>query len=87
MNVIGNTKAGRTSQAVDFDRFRLRRFIDEIAALGELETHVDPVDLADVADKLEGNTKAVLCSRCRAGTAGAYRQRHGQPQTAGARVR
>jgi UbiD family decarboxylase len=58
MNVIG--KAGPAAQAVDLERFRLRRFVDELVAAGEAEVHADPIDLAAVADKLEGNPKAVL---------------------------
>src|SRR5262245_37423125 len=59
MNVIDKTEAGRTTRAVDFDRFRLRRFIE---ALGpeELETRKDLIDLADIAEVLEGNLKAAL---------------------------
>ena len=44
---------------IDFDRFRLRRFLDELAAAGEIEIRNDPVDLADVAGALSGNAKAV----------------------------
>ena len=61
MNVAGKPQEGRSAQAVDFDRFRLRRFIDELAGTGELETHAAPIELADIADKLEGNPKALLC--------------------------
>ena len=60
MNVVDKTEAGRASRAVDFDRFRLRRFIDDLATTGELQTRADPIDLAGVAELLEGNPKAVL---------------------------
>jgi UbiD family decarboxylase len=60
MNVIDKTEPGRSSQAIDFDRFRLRRFIDDLVKAGEVEVHAAPIDLADVADKLEGNPKAVF---------------------------
>ena len=46
------------TQAADFDRFRLRGFVDGLG--GELETIDAPTDLADVAAILEGNPKAVL---------------------------
>ena len=46
------------TQAADFDRFRLRGFVDGLG--GELETIDAPTDLADVAEILEGNPKAVL---------------------------
>ena len=45
---------------LDYDRFRLRTFLDSLAQLGELETHADAFKLADVGRVLEGNPKAVL---------------------------
>ena len=61
MNVVGKPQDGRPAQAVDFDRFRLRRFVDDLAGTGELETHTSAIDLADIAERLEGNPKALLC--------------------------
>jgi 2,5-furandicarboxylate decarboxylase 1 len=58
MNVLGKPQEAR---AVDLDRFRLRRFVDELAGTGELETHTSPVELAAIAERLEGNPKALLC--------------------------
>jgi UbiD family decarboxylase len=55
MGVIEKTA---TSSALDLDRFRLRRFVEELDA-DELETRSDPTDLADVAAALEGNARAV----------------------------
>ena len=49
--------------AVDFDRFRLRRFVDDLAAIGELETRPGSTKLAEVAAALEANPKAVLCEQ------------------------
>ncbi|HEY6259684.1 MAG TPA: UbiD family decarboxylase [Xanthobacteraceae bacterium] len=48
-----------TAAAVDFDRFRLRRFVEGLAAIGELETRPG-TKLAHVAGALEANPKAVL---------------------------
>ena len=49
------------STLADFDRFRLRCFVEGLAAQGdELETVSEATDLADVAAILEGNPKAVL---------------------------
>jgi UbiD family decarboxylase len=45
---------------LDFDRFRLRSFLDTLREAGELEMREDPVDLADIAAALEANPKAVL---------------------------
>jgi UbiD family decarboxylase len=55
MNVIDKTTS---STALDLDRFRLRRFVEELGA-EELETRREPIDLADVAAALEGNARAV----------------------------
>jgi UbiD family decarboxylase len=65
MNVIDKAKTARaaeparTAQTVDFDRFRLRRFIDSLKSTDQLDVRADPMDLADVAEALEGNPKAV----------------------------
>lgn len=44
---------------MDFDRFRLRGFMERLVEAGECEVHQDPIDLLDVAAVLEGNHKAV----------------------------
>lgn len=43
---------------IDLERFRLSRFLDELKAAGDLEVYSQPVDLADVAAKIEGTAKA-----------------------------
>ena len=45
---------------LDYDRFRLRTFLDSLAPLGELETRAGVTTLAEVGRILEGNPKAVL---------------------------
>jgi 2,5-furandicarboxylate decarboxylase 1 len=59
---MGLEQSGRqtAAAAVDFDRFRLRRFVDDLAAIGELETRSGSTKLAEVAAALEANPKAVL---------------------------
>ena len=52
----------------DFDRFRLRRFLETLAREGELETHEASVKLSEVGRILDGNPKAVLFKQ--AGTGG-----------------
>src|SRR6185437_4435336 len=44
---------------LDFERFRLRRFLEELAAAGEAEIVEQQVELADVSARLSGNPKAV----------------------------
>jgi 2,5-furandicarboxylate decarboxylase 1 len=57
MNVIEKPDAAATTN--DVDRYRLRRFIEEIAAADEVELREAPVDLADIAKILDGNPRAV----------------------------
>ncbi len=59
MNIIDKPEAIRTAAAADLDWFRLRRFIETLPA-EELETRSGTTDLADVAEVLEGNPRAVL---------------------------
>jgi UbiD family decarboxylase len=62
MNVVDKTgikaKSDAGSQAVDCEHFRLRRFIDELSRLDEIEIRNEPIDLAGIAEVLEGNTRA-----------------------------
>src|SRR5499427_1528411 len=58
MNVIEKPTA-RASLATNLNRFRLRRFIENLAGTDELERREAPVDLADVAEILDGNPRAV----------------------------
>ena len=64
MNIIdkidASTPATNPAKLANSDRFRLRRFVESLAECGELETREEPVDLADVAEALEGNPRAVL---------------------------
>lgn len=47
----------------DFDRFRLRTFIETLRETAELEVREAPIDLADVAAVLEANPRAVLFTK------------------------
>jgi UbiD family decarboxylase len=49
-----------SSSRPDFERFRLRNFLDGLAQIGELETRAEDVKLSEVSAILEGNPKAVL---------------------------
>ena len=44
---------------VDTERFRLRRFVEELVAQGECAVHDAPIDLVDLASQLDCNEKAV----------------------------
>jgi 2,5-furandicarboxylate decarboxylase 1 len=44
----------------DTERFRLRNFVERLVQMGECEVHDKPIDLIDVAARLDGNPKATL---------------------------
>ena len=44
----------------DTERFRLRNFVEQLIAYGQVEIHDDPVALTGLARHLDGNEKAVL---------------------------
>jgi UbiD family decarboxylase len=48
------------ASTVDLDRFRLRRFVDHLIALGEVEIHHRPLALARISELIENSPKAVL---------------------------
>lgn len=59
MNVVEKAAANLRPNAVDFERFRLRTFLESLS-LAELDTRSEAVDLAGIAEVMEGNQKAVL---------------------------
>ncbi|MDA0239784.1 MAG: UbiD family decarboxylase, partial [Proteobacteria bacterium] len=44
----------------DFEKFRLRTFVDKLIDMDEVDIHDEPVDLADVSEIAEATDKAVL---------------------------
>ena len=56
-------KAGARETGIDTERFRLRRFVEELRQAGEIEVLSASTQLADVARSLEGNARAVLFER------------------------
>src|SRR6202165_2844562 len=58
MGPIEKTGQGGTT-AVDFDRYRLRRFVESLGS-DELETRLEATELGDIATALESNSRAVL---------------------------
>jgi UbiD family decarboxylase len=57
------TKLKSDAAPVDTEKFRLRNFVERLAALGELQVIDEPVALLDLASRLDGNVKAVLCRK------------------------
>jgi len=56
----GPGRAAPAAVSIDFDRFRLRRFLQTLREAGQLEVQDGPLDLVDIAAVLEGNGMAVL---------------------------
>ncbi len=46
--------------AFDYDKFRLRRFVERLIEMGEVEIHDEPVALADLSGIIEATPKATL---------------------------
>lgn len=46
--------------AFDFDKFRLRRFVERLIAMGEVEIRDEPIALADMSGLIEATPKATL---------------------------
>lgn len=55
MNVVQSV-----SPKLDLDKYRLRRFVDRLIDLGEVEIHDEPVPLTGLSAIIEGTDKAVL---------------------------
>jgi 2,5-furandicarboxylate decarboxylase 1 len=50
----------RTTTDIDFDKYRLRRFVDRLMQIGEIEVHDKPVPLTGLSPIIERTDKAVL---------------------------
>src|SRR5262245_66555696 len=59
MHSVDGQKLSNSAARFDFDRFRLRRLVEELVEQDEVEVRDAPTDLADVAGILHGNPKAV----------------------------
>jgi 2,5-furandicarboxylate decarboxylase 1 len=49
-----------STEKVDFERFRLRPFVDKLVGLGEVAVHETPVPLVDLSAIIESTPKATL---------------------------
>jgi UbiD family decarboxylase len=54
------TKTRPAASNIDTERFRLRRFIDELIVAGEVDVHDEALALGELGPILDGNSKAVL---------------------------
>ena len=50
---------------MDLNKFRLRRFVEKLIELGEVEVHEEAVTLADLSRIIEANPKAKFFRNCR----------------------
>jgi UbiD family decarboxylase len=53
----------RAAAAIDLEKYRLRRFVERLIAMGEVEIHHAPVPLTGLSAIIEGTDKAVLFKR------------------------
>lgn len=56
-------KTAASAGKVDFEKFRLRRFVERLIEIGEVEVHEEPVPLARLAAIMESTPKATLFKR------------------------
>ena len=50
----------RATTPLNFDKYRLRGFVDRLIELGEVEVHHEPVPLTELSHIIEHTNKAVL---------------------------
>jgi len=60
MDLVDTKPTANSSELADFDRFRLRHFVEGLAQFNELEVRDEAVDLADIAALLDDNPRAVM---------------------------
>src|SRR6478752_3783800 len=54
------TATNSSSAKIDLEKFRLRRFVDRLIDMGEVEIHDEPVPLTGLGSIIEKTEKAVL---------------------------
>src|SRR5437016_235710 len=53
-------RAATSAAKIDLDKFRLRRFVERLIDMGEMEVHDEPVPLTRLSEIIESTRKAVL---------------------------
>jgi len=51
---------GTSAARIDLDKFRLRRFVERLIDMGEMEVYDEPVPLTRLSEIIEGTRKGVL---------------------------
>ncbi len=59
MGRVVKTVPAMSGSGIDFDRFRLRRLLEQMVGSDDLDIRNEPIDLADVGAVLDGNPRAV----------------------------
>ena len=57
---IGHLTMLHTTTKLNFEKYRLRSFVDRLIELGEVDIHDEPVPLTDLSHVIEHTHKAVL---------------------------
>ena len=53
-------KKATSTVKIDLDKFRLRRFVQRLVDMGEIEVREEPVALTDLGEMIEGTRKGIL---------------------------
>jgi UbiD family decarboxylase len=60
---LPNEEAKMSSARVDFEKWRLRTFVQKLIEIGDVEIHDEPVSLLDLSSVIEATPKATLFKR------------------------
>ena len=53
-------KMSASATKIDLDKFRLRRLVDRLVDMGEMEVKSEPVPLVKMSEMIEGTKKGIL---------------------------
>src|SRR5262249_39870064 len=56
----GSSRSGGVARAVDLEKYRLRRFVERLIDMGEVDVHDDPVPLTALSEMIEASERVQL---------------------------
>lgn len=59
----GLIRSARVARGVDLEKFRLRRFVERLIDMGEVDVHDEPVPLTALSEMIEASERAQLFTR------------------------
>src|SRR5690242_9841089 len=54
----GSIRSSGIARGIDLEKYRLRRFVERLIDMGEVDVHDDPVPLAALSEIIEANERA-----------------------------